>query len=134
MYQDRNGNIYVRTKGGNYLGVDFDESGRMFLLDKRGNIFYDTGFDQGGVTVMTKDGEVYNMFTDKDGSVAKIRLGNRKDIATIDTPEFGEVTGFVDKKLPEALAKSKEFVEGEVPLPPVDKPPPVLDEGIFFPK
>lgn len=134
MYQDKNGNLYVKTDGGNYLGVDFDEAGRMFLIDNKGNVYYDTGFVEGGIDVMSKDGEMYNMFRDKDGSVAKVRLGNRKDLATMETPEYGEITAFMDKNVPQALTKPNDSIEGEIPLPPVDTPPPVIDEGIFSPK
>lgn len=35
--------VFTKTKGGNTVGASVDEEGRIFLFDRAGNLYYDTG-------------------------------------------------------------------------------------------
>ena len=35
--------MYMKTGGGSTVGVSEDEAGRVFMFDRAGNLYYDTG-------------------------------------------------------------------------------------------
>ena len=39
----RGGVSYVKTAGGNTVGVRMDQQGRLYMFDRAGNLYYDTG-------------------------------------------------------------------------------------------
>lgn len=42
------GFTYFKTRGGNWAAAASDPQGRMFVIDQRGDLFYDTGDPQIG--------------------------------------------------------------------------------------
>jgi hypothetical protein len=46
-YDARTGVALLRTAGGNLVAATRDEAGNIFMYDKNGNIYYDTGAEQG---------------------------------------------------------------------------------------
>lgn len=44
--------MIVRTKGGNPVVVSADVGGRLYILDLKGNMYYDTGNNQLGWNVV----------------------------------------------------------------------------------
>jgi hypothetical protein len=43
LRQGKKGAVYLKTKGGNTVGARVDESGRTYMFDRAGNLYYDTG-------------------------------------------------------------------------------------------
>ena len=43
VYKTKKGGMYMKTGGGSAVGVSEDEAGRVFMFDRAGNLYYDTG-------------------------------------------------------------------------------------------
>ena len=43
VYRGKRGVSYVKTAGGNTVGVKMDAEGRLYMFDRAGNLYYDTG-------------------------------------------------------------------------------------------
>jgi hypothetical protein len=43
VYKTEKGRPYMRTTGGRTVGVSEDAEGRIFMFDRAGNLYYDTG-------------------------------------------------------------------------------------------
>ena len=43
VYTGKRGVSYVKTAGGNTVGVKMDAEGRLYMFDRAGNLYYDTG-------------------------------------------------------------------------------------------
>lgn len=43
VYKTEKGRPYMRTTGGRAVGVSQDVEGRIFMFDRAGNLYYDTG-------------------------------------------------------------------------------------------
>ena len=43
VYKTKKGGMYMKTAGGSTVGVSEDEAGRVFMFDRVGNLYYDTG-------------------------------------------------------------------------------------------
>jgi hypothetical protein len=43
VYRGKRGVSYVKTAGGNTVGVKMDGEGRLYMFDRAGNLYYDTG-------------------------------------------------------------------------------------------
>ena len=39
----KRGVSYIKTAGGNTVGVRMDQEGRLYMFDRAGNLYYDTG-------------------------------------------------------------------------------------------
>ena len=52
IYRDKEGYNYVKTKAGNFAMVSYDPSGRMFMIDEGGTLYYDTGEPSLGIYIV----------------------------------------------------------------------------------
>ena len=43
VYKTKKGGMYMKTGGGSAVGVSEDEAGRVYMFDRAGNLYYDTG-------------------------------------------------------------------------------------------
>lgn len=81
----------LRTRRGNVVAATQDAAGRVFMFDKAGNIYYDTGDQRVGLYIVDTAGEMFNEFVDKDGNVQQVALGNLADLTSIQVTEIGGV-------------------------------------------
>lgn len=91
IIRDAEGNVYLRTAGGNVVGVTQDEAGRILLVAPNGDLYYDTGDVRTGVYIVDRDGEMYNAFIDGEGNPQKVRVGNVADLKEVEIDAFGGV-------------------------------------------
>ena len=53
IYRDKEGMNYVKTKAGNFAMVNYDSSGRMYMIDEAGTLYYDTGEPSMGIYIVS---------------------------------------------------------------------------------
>ncbi|KAK9868064.1 hypothetical protein WJX84_000029 [Apatococcus fuscideae] len=100
IYRDPDGLNYVKTKAGNWAMVNYDGSGRMYMIDEAGTLYYDTGEPAMGIYIVDLQGDMYNLFMDRDGEPNQVRVGNVADLASINVKDIG---GIPTQSLAEAV-------------------------------
>ncbi|KAK9835698.1 hypothetical protein WJX74_006156 [Apatococcus lobatus] len=157
IYRDKEGYNYVKTKAGNFAMVNYDGSGRMYMIDEAGTLYYDTGEPSLGMYIVSLNGDMYNLFIDKDGEPNQVKVGNVADLASINVKDIGGIptqslaaavgerdSGMAGGKMmvfpdfprqdasPEELRKY--LMPPDAPAYPSQdgaRPPPILEEGEF---
>jgi len=70
---------YVTTKGGNKVAVYKDSAGRVWMVDKAGDVFLDTGDPDVGVFAIDASGNMINYWEDGGETKSKV-VGNVEDL------------------------------------------------------
>ncbi len=52
VYHDPNGRVFLMTKGKEKVSVAQDQFGNVFMFDRNGNLYYDTGDKSFGMLVV----------------------------------------------------------------------------------
>ncbi len=52
VYHDPNGRVFLMTKGKEKVSVAQDQYGNVFMFDRNGNLYYDTGDKSFGMLVV----------------------------------------------------------------------------------
>lgn len=89
-YDARTGVALLRTAGGNLVAATRDEAGNIFMYDKNGNIYYDTGAEQ-GIYIVDSSGDMFNTWADTRGEVQRAYVGNIRDLREFSVKEIGGV-------------------------------------------
>ncbi|GAB5358605.1 hypothetical protein AAMO2058_000472700 [Amorphochlora amoebiformis] len=122
------GMVWTRTKGGEPLAIFKDEYGRIYMVDKYSNLYYDTGEPETGFFIVDREGVIRNVFIDTSGEVQRITVGNVSELQTfrlenvegIDPrlvsalPNGGEMTAFTDILDEKKLKKVREMAQKKI--------------------
>lgn len=81
----------LKTQGGNLVAATADSSGRLFLFDRLGNIYYDTGDSRLGFFIVDTSGDMFNLFIDERGSPQRAAVGNLAELKAIKVSQIGGV-------------------------------------------
>eukprot|EP00466_Bigelowiella_natans_P008678 jgi/Bigna1/91367/estExt_fgenesh1_pg.C_980042 len=127
-FTDPNGILWTKSKGGEPLAVFKDERGRIYMIDKYGNLYYDTGDPESGFFIVERDGNMINLRIDQNGQVVRAPVGNVADLRSFkissvsgvdpsnfgDLPNGGEITAFPEIFSEEKLDKLRAQVDQDV--------------------
>lgn len=134
---------YVKTAGGATVLLAEDSSGRPFLVDGAGDLYYDSGDPDVGWYIVDADNNVFNLFFE-DGSPRRVRVGTLDALASVDATRLaGLPVASMRAAGAAAGARLTGFVADDgVPLPPNapvsvaadGRPagPPVLEEDVML--
>lgn len=82
--QGKKGAVYLKTKGGNTVGARVDESGRTYMFDRAGNLYYDTGDRRLGFYIVRLICPSTQVASAYPGSLlAMCSSGSKKDILIV---------------------------------------------------
>ena len=58
VYHDPNGRVFLMTKGKEKVSVAEDQFGNVFMFDRNGNLYYDTGDKRFGMLMVRRAAHV----------------------------------------------------------------------------
>jgi len=79
-FTDPNGILWTKSKGGEPLAIFKDEKGRIYMIDKYGNLYYDTGSPESGFFIVERNGNMINLRIDQNGELVRAPVGNIADL------------------------------------------------------
>lgn len=92
-YASETGIEYLTTKGGNRVAVSTDAQGHVWMVDRAGDLYFDTGDPNVGFFVVDPEGEMVNMW-EENGKTQRKMVGNINELANVRTKELGDVSAF----------------------------------------
>lgn len=103
---------YARTPGGNWIAAAADETGRVYVIDQAGDLYYDSGDPALGVIALDRQGNLFNLYLDESGSRAITPLGNVSQLTRF---KISEIAGI---KLDHDVTVVAMADGSSIPLPP----------------